>query len=117
PGQPTGAWITPYLINPHDNTQLIAGYKDLYFSPDQGDSWMSITQGPLAGGKNMLRLAMTPASSSTIYAIPDSSNDVYYTQTFTPGSPASFTLMNPPYNGRISDIKVDAFDKDHFWIT
>jgi photosystem II stability/assembly factor-like uncharacterized protein len=117
PGQPTGAWITPYLINPQNNNELFAGYQDIYYSPDQGDNWTSITQGPLVAGKNLLRLGMTPAGPTTLYAVPDSSNQVFYTHNINTVNPTAFTLLTPPFTGRISDIQVDAHSKDHFWIT
>lgn len=118
PGQPTGAWITPYIISRVNSNHLLAGYQDIWFSDDQGGTWSSVTGGPLvAPNKNILRLAMTNADPGTIYAVPDSSNLVYYTHSFVPGSPASFTQLTAPYTGMISDIKVDEKDKDHFWIT
>jgi hypothetical protein len=60
---------------------------------------------------------MTPASTSTIYAVVNSSNNVYYTHGFTPGNTATFTTLTSPYSGNISDIKIDHKNKDHFWIT
>ncbi len=118
PGQPDGAWITPYLISPFNNYHLVAGYQRIYFTDDQGATWTLVTNGPLnPSNKNILRLAMTQASQSTIYAVIDSSNQIYYTHSFTPGNTASFTQLAIPYNGMISDIKVDPKDKDHFWIT
>lgn len=118
PGNPTGAWITPYIISPTGSDHLLAGYQYIYFSSDQGNNWSPITVLPLVSpDKNILRLAMTPADVATIYAIPDSSNQVYYTHSFSPSSQTSFSQLNVPYTGMISDIKVDAKDKDHFWIT
>jgi hypothetical protein len=115
PGQPTGAWITPYLVSPHNNFELFAGYDEVYYSPDQGDSWTAISNISLPAGRNLLRLAMTAASNKTIYAVPENSNEVYYTHSFPASS--SFSKLTAPFAGMISDIKVNPKNKDHFWVT
>ncbi len=122
PGNPTGGWITPYIISPFDNQQLIAGYKLIYWTSDRGMSWYPVTPDALDNGKYILRVAMTPASDSTIYAVLSNSNKVYYTHKFDPtqvssGNTVKFDSLTSPYSGSISDIKVDARDRNHFWIT
>ncbi|HEY1031120.1 MAG TPA: T9SS type A sorting domain-containing protein [Flavipsychrobacter sp.] len=121
PGNPDGAWITPYIVSPHDPSHLLAGYQHIYFSNDYGSSWYSIQGSALQSGTNLIRIAMTPASTSTIYAIAENQSNnagrVYYTHSFTPGNTATFTLLSPPFNGKVSDIKVDPTNKDRFWLT
>lgn len=116
PNQPQGPWVTSFSINPHNNSHIIAGYQDIFYSQDRGDTWMSITGGPLGNG-NIARVEMTPANVGTIYAIVEDSNAVFYTHSFTPGSAATFTTLTPSQAGTISDIEVDVRDKDHFWLT
>jgi len=43
--QPTGAWITPYVIHPIDPEVLYAGYTEIYKTGDRGNKWT------LAGAK------------------------------------------------------------------
>lgn len=117
PGQPTGPWITPYIISPFNHLHLLAGYKEIYFSSDAGDNWYSITPTALNSSKNVNRLAMTNAKDSTIYAVLESSNIVYYTHNFYPGGIPTFSSVTAPISGTISDIRVDPKDKTHFWIS
>lgn len=116
-GNPQGAWITPYLVSPHDHTELYAGYDEIYYSPDQGNTWAAISNLNMPAGRNMLRLAMTPANKRTLYAVPEYTNDIYYTHALSGGSTVTFSKIIPPYGGSISDIKVSPANKDHFWIT
>ncbi len=116
PNQPQGPWVTSFSINPHNNSHIIAGYQDIFYSMDKGDNWMSITGGPLGNG-NIARVEMTPANAGTIYAIVQDSNAVFYTHSFTPGNTATFSTLTPSQAGTISDIEVDIRNKDHFWLT
>jgi len=119
PGQPTGGWITPYIINPINHDELLAGYQDIFWSGDAGNNWTSVTGGHLSGNKNLLRLAMTPCSDSTIYAVLENSNKVFYTHKFVSGNVAPFDSLTAPYSSSysISDIEVDPKDRLHFWAT
>jgi hypothetical protein len=121
PGQPQGGWITPYILSPFDHYQVLAGYKMIWWSPDQGDSWYQVSSDSLNYSNFVLRVAMTRASSSTIYAVIENTNKIYYTHNFSPSSVMALntiafdSITAPP--GIISDITVDPKDKDHFWIT
>jgi hypothetical protein len=122
PGQPTGPWITPYIVSPHNHDHLLAGYKQVYFTPDAGDSWMSLTNGVNLESKDIERLAMTPANDSTIYVVingtnSNGTNNVYVAHDFAPGNLATFSLITPTTSGNISDLKVDPYDKNHAWAT
>jgi hypothetical protein len=117
PGKPNGPWITPYIITPQNPTHLIAGFQKIYHSPDYGATWDSVTSARLDPSQDVLRVAMTPASATTIYALVNSSSKIYYTHTWTPGSTATFSTYTPPYSGNVSDIVIDHKNKDHFWVT
>jgi hypothetical protein len=34
PGQPTGAWITPYRLMSNNPSTIVAGYANIYLSTD-----------------------------------------------------------------------------------
>ncbi len=111
-----GPWVTSFQISPFNNKHLVAGYSDVQFSTDQGDNWQNVSNGSIGAG-HLSRVEMTPASNTTIYALLEGSDTVYYTHSFTPGTPANFNRINPQYNGLVTDIEVDPKDKDHFWLT
>lgn len=116
PGTPSGAWITPYIISPHNHNHLIAGYSDIFFSPNKGTTWVRIAAN-VSDGSNAVRLAMTPDSSGTLYAVFPDTNVIFYTHNFVPGNTVTMDTIQVPYSGTISDIKVDYKQHDHFWIT
>ncbi len=116
PNNPSGAWITPYLITPDSNKHLIAGYKHIYFSPDRGDTWMSI-QGTAITGDNCARLAMTGGPTPTIYAIFPDTQVVFYADNYVRGNTATFDTIIVPYTGTISDIKPHPADSGRFYLT
>lgn len=117
PGKPTGPWITPYIITPQNPAHLVAGYQKIYHSPDRGATWDSVTTARLDPSQDLKRLAMTPASATTLYAVVNNSNKVYYTHTWVAGNTATFSSYTSPYSGTISDIVIDHKNKDHFWVT
>ena len=63
---PTGAWITPYVIHPTNPNILLAGYKKVYKTTDQGDSWSAIS--PELTSYNLNLITIAPSDANTIYA-------------------------------------------------
>ena len=107
-----GSWVTPYLLHPHDPTQLIIAYHDIYLVNTWGGN-TNLTNGNLSS-RPILRLAMSPAGMNTLYAVPEDSNIIYYSHNFQSGV---FSLLTAPYPERISDIKVDPKNKDHIYVS
>ncbi len=67
-GNANGGWVTPFLIDPTTHTTLYAGYSDVYKTTDQGNNWVSITNGNLTSGTNLVQaMAVAPSNSNTIY--------------------------------------------------
>jgi photosystem II stability/assembly factor-like uncharacterized protein len=113
PGIPTGGWITPYLIEPSCNICLLAGYQEVWETTDQGYTWSSIS--PTLTGTNLLRIATSLSSTTTVYAVENASENVFYTSAM---GTAGWTTITAPYTGGlISDIKVDQFDATKIWVT
>lgn len=65
-GQPTGAWITPFVIHPSNPNILFAGYDKLYKSTNQGNSWVAIS--PVLDVNLLRSIAVSPSNTNTIYA-------------------------------------------------
>lgn len=64
-GQPTGAWVTPYELNPQNPSTIIAAYEKVYRSYDQGNTWETIAYD--IGGVKKSLLAISPQDSNYIY--------------------------------------------------
>jgi len=112
PGIPKGAWLTPYVLEPSCNICIIAGYKQVFLTNDQGTSWSTISP-VFDTGRYISSLGVTLKDANTIYAVTADSNIVY--ATFNLGT--SWTKMTAPDSGHISSIEVDYKDKTHFWVT
>lgn len=110
----TGAWVTPFIIEPSCHTCLLAGYKKIYRTIDQGNSWTAISG---AWATNPFsRIAVSLSDSNTIYAVESYGRNVFYTHNLG----ATWTAISDPMptgNRSISDLRVDPLDSSHIWIT
>ena len=94
PGTPTGAWVTPYSLDPQNSSTIIAGYDDVWKSEDQGNTWENIGNNVANGGR-LEHLVIAPSDSDVIYT--GRTNSLYRTidggvtwdQMTIPGSPIS----------------------------
>ncbi len=104
---PTGAWTTPYIIDPATPSTLYVGYNKLYHSEDRGSNWTAYTK--LFSG-NIDRIVVSPLNSSYIFVLV--SNLVWYST----DAGTTWTSMNN-FFGTISDIVADPNNPDHIWAT
>jgi len=111
----SGAWCTPYLIDPVNNNTLYVGYSDVWKSSNQGNSWSQISnQGSSADFRNM---AISASNPNYIYAA--TFGDIYRTTT---GGGASQVWPNingnlPLSTANITYISVKDDDPDHVWVS
>ena len=111
PGQPAGAWITPYMQHPRQPYSIIAGYRRIYASHDKGDTWQSIS--PILTDSDFYRITISLDDSLTIYTSVSDTNIIHYTNNY--GN--NWTTLTAPYNARISDIKADPKNANRLWVT
>jgi len=103
-GQPTGSWVTPYIMDPVNPSTLYAGYSDIYKTTDQGNSWAAISSGLTGSSTNYLKmLAIAPSNVMNIYAgtwdslwaTPDGGNTWTSISNFSLGNRKTFMAVNP----------------------
>jgi photosystem II stability/assembly factor-like uncharacterized protein len=113
PGQPTGDWITPFLIHPTTPATLLAGYQHVYKSTNRGSSWTDISP-TFPTTVNIRRLALTPLDPNMIYML--SGN---YTLKYSPDMGANWNTIaiTSGFSGVISDIQVDPKNKNRLWVS
>jgi hypothetical protein len=107
----TGAWVTPFVMHPTNPQILYAGYKRLYRTTNQGNTWTPMSTFPLTSS-NLTSIAVAPSNSNTIYT---SSKDTLYI-TYDGGAswyfnPKSFT------QGNISYLAVHPTNPQILWMT
>jgi PKD repeat protein len=112
PGQNgTGAWLTPFAMNPNDPSIIYGGYQALWKSDNRGysGSWTKISNN-IAGKIHRIDIATT--NDSVIYICSNSS--IYRTN--DEGENWKNISGNLP-GGFISDIEVSPVDEDVLWVT
>lgn len=65
PGQPQGAWVTPYVLSPANPNTLFAGYNEVFRSDNQGNTWTQIST--LNPGANLTAMAVAPSNPNILY--------------------------------------------------
>lgn len=110
PGQPEGAWVTPYAMHPTNPNILIAGYDTVYMTTDQGDSWAAIS--PSLASDKLRSIVFAPSDPQTIYA---ASFDTLFITT-DGGSNWGFNDL-PAIDEAITYIAVDPTNSQNLWIT
>ena len=111
PGAPEGTWLTPYLLDPVNPSNIIAGYKQIYKSYDRGDSWTNISN--FNNSVPIRYLDIAPTNTNYIYA------SFLKNIVFTPDNGNSWhgiTGSLPTYYN-ISSIKVDPTNESKLYVT
>lgn len=111
----SGAWCTPYLMDPTNNQVLYVGYEDVWKTTDQGGSWSQISnQGSTTDFRNM---AIAASNTSYIYAA--TYNNLYRTINGG-GATQQWTNINgnlPVGSANITYISVKTDNPDHVWVS
>lgn len=114
-GQQTGAWVTPYVIDPNSPQILYAGYSDVYKSMNRGDSWSKMSNN-LAGGATLRSLAIAPNNSQVVYAAKFS--EIYKsTNAGSTWSTITSNLPTPSQTSSITYIAVSPTDANTVYVT
>ncbi len=113
PGEPQGAWITPFVMDPNNSSTIYAGYREVFKSTDQGDNWESISADIVTNIFNMQHIVVAPSSSNTIYI---SDGDQIYRTTDGGGS-WNKVNGNLPGFGTITYLAVDPGDANTVYAT
>ncbi|PID59719.1 MAG: hypothetical protein CR986_05485 [Ignavibacteriae bacterium] len=114
-GQPDGAWVTPYIIDPTDSKTLYAGFDRVWKTSDRGDSWTEISQVLSPDPQEKIRsLAISPANTNIMLAA-----DKHKMWKTTDGGATDWTELTtlPSSNHMITYITMHATDENIAWYT
>lgn len=78
PGNPSGDWVTPFVLNPQNPKTFVVGLQDVYRSYDRGDHFEQISQN-LTGSVDTKIRDVVIAPSDTNIIVATSRNIVYRT--------------------------------------
>lgn len=113
-GQPTGAWVTPYIMNPLNSQILYAGYDKVWKTKNRGDSWTAISSA-LSSTNKLRSLAIAPSDTSVIYAADLSA--MWKTTDAAAATPTWSSISLPTTAVSLTYIAVKANDPSTIWIT
>ncbi len=112
PGPPTGAWVTPYIIDQNNSSTLFAGYDRVWKTTDRGNTWTSASQ-VLSSSFKLRSLAIAPSNSNIIY-VADQTN---MWKTIDGGSTNWSSVILPAISNSITYIAIKNDDPNTVWIT
>jgi len=111
-GDNTGAWVTPYIIDPSSATTLYAGYSDVWKTTNRGDSWTKIST--MNTSDKIRSMAIAPSNSSYLYV----ADRTTIWKTINGGTAwTNITGTLPVADGNIRYIAVKTNDPLTVWVT
>ncbi len=109
---PTGAWVTPYVMDKNSSTTLFAGYDRIWKTTNRGNNWTSASQ-VLSASDKLRSLAIAPSNSNVLYTA-DRTN---MWKTTNGGSTNWTALTIPTTSLYVTYIAVKEDDPNTVWIT
>ncbi len=111
PGGNSGAWVTPYLIDPNNNETLYVGYEDVWKTTDGGASFTKI--GDFTDSK-LQSMAISQSDPNFIYVATDSK----IRRTTNGGNSWEVITNNLPISlASIKYISIKHDDPNMVWVT
>jgi PKD repeat protein len=112
PSGASGAWVTPFCLDPNNHNTIFAGYTEVYKSTNQGSSWTTISTN-LTSGNTLRSITVAASNSSYIYT---ATRYTIWRTTNGGSSWADITGGNFPGN-TITYITVKNDDPNTAWVT
>jgi PKD repeat protein/photosystem II stability/assembly factor-like uncharacterized protein len=109
PNAGSGAWVTPYVIDPNVPSTLYAGYAEVWKSTDRGLNWTAISN--FGSSNNLNYLAVAKSNSNFIYA--GRSSALFRSS----NGGTSWSNITPPVTSAIKYIVIDPLDENRIWVS
>ncbi len=110
-GAGSGAWVTPYIIDPVNPQTLYAGYADVWKTTNRGTSWTKIST--MNTAERIRSLAIAPSNTQVLYA---ADPFVIWKTTNGGSSWSDITGTLPTSSGTITTICVKHDDPATLWV-
>ena len=108
----TGAWVSPYIIDPVNPQILYIGYADIWKTTDRGSTWSKISTMNTA---NKIRsMAIAPTNTQVLYVADPS---IIWKTTNNGSTWTNITGTLPVGTGSITYITVKNTDENTLWVT
>lgn len=114
----SGAWVTPYILDPNDVNTMYAGYANVWRSNDvkAAATWTQIST--FTGSSTIRTLAMAPSNSDVLYVGRSNSSERFFSTTNASAATPTWTNLtaNLPVNANIKSIAIDPLDPTHLFV-
>ena len=114
PDNPSGDWVTPFLLNPRNSKTFIVGLHDVYRSFNRGDSFHKISENLTGSVDNKIRDVAMSSADTNLIVVAARANRVYRTWdggvTWTNNSVSTNTED-------ITRIALDPSNTQRMWVT
>ncbi|NJM78429.1 MAG: T9SS sorting signal type C domain-containing protein [Flavobacterium sp.] len=114
----TGAWVTPYKLDPNNSNTMFAGYDNIWrnIAVKTGTTWTQISN--FGGTSNIADIAIASSNSNIMYVSRSSSTDRFYRTSNALNATPSWTDLsaNLPVASTPKDIEIDPTDPTHLFI-
>ena len=108
----SGAWVTPYIIDPNANQTIYAGYNNVYKTTNRGNNWSTIST--MNTSENLRSMAIAPSNSNYLYV---ADPDQLWVTTNGGGAWTERTSGLPVSTNAITYIAVKDDDPSTAWVT
>lgn len=107
-----GAWVTPYIISPTNNSTIYAGYADVWKTTNKGNSWTKISS--INTSSKIRAMAIAPSNNQVLFI---SDPDQIWKTSNDGGSWSDVTNNLPTATSSITYITIKADDPNTVWVT
>ncbi|MFZ4411688.1 MAG: VPS10 domain-containing protein [Bacteroidales bacterium] len=108
--QETGAWVTPYVIDPINHQTLYAAYKNVWKTTDKGNNWTKISSFPTS--VELKSIAVAKSNPNYIYTATD--NAIYKTDN---GGTSWTDISHGLAGSAITYISISPTDPEVLWVS
>lgn len=113
PDNPSGDWVTPFILNPQNNKTFIVALHDVYQSFDRGDHFHRISDTLTGSVDNKIRDIVMSPSDTNVIAVAANGNRVYTT---TNGG-QNWTIHAVPSSEEITRLAIHPTNPQRMWAT
>jgi photosystem II stability/assembly factor-like uncharacterized protein len=111
-----GAWVTPYVLQPSDQSVIVAGYENVYRSNNQGNTWTALSSNLTGNVDNKIAaIAVAATNDDAIYA--SYGVRLYYTANSGDTWGSQNVVLGATNGAEISSIVVHPYDAMKLWVT
>ncbi len=108
----SGAWVTPYIIDPTNSQTLYAGYADVWKTTNRGTSWTKIST--MNTAENIRSMAIAPSNTQVLYV----AAQTQIWKTLNGGTSwTDITGTLPVSGGNLTYVTVKNDDPNTLWVT